>query len=456
MSKLDQFSKRSFGCLLHSVISLTLINWVIKVPQFHGIGLYEVCFLLLGCAALIRLFYEKSDVFRTIAGALRSAKGTVIAVAVYFLLSTANVLYAQTPDYALDKYLLIAQMLFIGICMIYHIAKQPGAKQGLYLNIGLTSVFIAIFALGKYLFFTDGPYPAIITIERDYNLYSTVLLMGWICAMVYAAELPVSNMRKCVLFAIFTGLLMPMILVSGSRRSYLISFAIAAVVLLSAIILTIKTVKSDKKTCKRAICTLLVCVLCASLASFAMTTSVYELSHTPSGTTQSPGSASAQDRLEADTGLGKRAFIWDAAMKEIKRYDTKALLIGKGASHSSDLYDDQSFPEIRAVHEAYKKSAENPAEKNWMNPHNLFLQDMLNGGVVLLLSLLAVIGAAIFYSIRILRASPAVGLGISLMYGVLLFTFILSSGKGMLAHKFFWLVTFMQILECHKLSRKGE
>lgn len=455
MSKLDLFSKKAFHYFLHCVMAMLLINWVIVTPAFHGIGIYEIVLFLLGCSALLRLYYEKGGVFKAIFQVMGSAKWSVVAITVYLVLGAVNILYSQSPTYALEKYITVVQLLFVGACMLYHIADRPNAQRGLYLNMGLTTILIAFFALGKYLFFTDGDYPAIITPMRDYNLYSTILLMGWICAITYSAQLSVSNMQKCTLITIFTGILMPMVQVSGSRRSYLISFGVAAFVLAYAIILTVKTIRANKKAYMRAVCILLACVLCVGLANVAMTKTVSGLAQKESsGPADGPGPSSAQDRLEIDSGFGKRIFIWNAAVKEIQRYDTKTLLFGKGAAYSSDLYDDTSIPEVQIVHDSYNKSAENPAKKNWMNPHNLLLQDMLDGGIFLLLSLLTVIGAAVFYSVRLIRQMPAVGIGISLMYTVLLFTLLLSSGKGMLVNKFFWLITFMQLLECFRIKYK--
>lgn len=451
MSKLDNIANKAFHYLLHSVIALLLVDWALELPTIaYGISIYEIALFLLSCVALVRLAIEKGDVFRKIGGVLSSSRWSFVFVMLYLVLGVVTVFYAKTPGYALTKYVVVAQMLFVGACVFYYISMRPNALQGLYLNMALSAVIAGVLALGKYLFFSDGPYPAIVSPLRDYNQYSTILLIGWICAISYTAGLNVSNMRKLSLLALFAGLLMPMIQVSGSRRSYVLSFGIALVVLVYAIVLTVRTVKEDKLAIRRAICTLLVCVLCVGLASSAVSRTVYDLSHI-SGEPQD--SVSAQDRLMEDAGFGKRTLIWDAAVKELGRYDTKALLIGKGASHCSDFYDDTRIPEVQAVHDSYNKNAENPAQKNWMNPHNLFLQDALNGGIVLLLSLIAVIGTAVFYSIRLIRENPAKGIGILLMYAILLLTMFLSSGKGLLAHKFFWLITFMQIIECHSIKK---
>jgi hypothetical protein len=72
-----------------------------------------------------------------------------------------------------------------------------------------------------------------------------------------------------------------------------------------------------------------------------------------------------------------------------------------------------------------------------MNPHNLFLHDMLVGGLMLLTLQLSIILVAVISTLRAIRKEPFAGIVLGLLYGVLMITLLLSSGRGILANKFF-------------------
>ena len=469
MSKLDQVSKKAFSYLFHIVLSLLLIDWAVKLPgDVGGIGIYEIVFVLLGVVSLVRLYFEKGKILQNTVSVLRTSKWSIVALATYLLFGFVTLFYAQTPSYAMTKYIVVVQMLFFGMCLFYYIpAHKDGpdaALKKIYFNIGISAVVSALWALCKYLLFPSGKYAAIISPVDDYNQYSTILLIGWICAATYISRKPVSATKKNVLLAVFSGLLLPMVLVSGSRRSYVIAYVISAAMLLLAVYFTIKAFskKCEKTTLRTTICTMLICVLCVTLTSKILTYTVDTLSRLPATGTVTPDDSpqhpsvdspgSAQDRLNSESGLGKRKHIWAVAIQEIQKFDAVEFLIGKGASHSSDIYDDLANPAVKDIHESYGYSENCVAEKNWMNSHNLFLQDMLDGGLLLLLAQLSMIFAAVFYTLRIIRLNPINGIALLLMYGILLVTLFLSPARGMLSNKFLWIITMLQTSECYILK----
>ena len=92
----------------------------------------------------------------------------------------------------------------------------------------------------------------------------------------------------------------------------------------------------------------------------------------------------------------------------------------------------------------------------WMNPHNFLLQDALEGGLVLVGIELALIAFTFFSFLKLLYRTPHTALPLAMMTGILYVTLVLSSGKGMVSHKFLWLFLVCQVAEMHRISRKKQ
>ncbi len=488
--KLDSISKKAFHLFLHLVISLMLIDWAVQLPlSFHGIGLFEISFVLLGIFSLIRLYFEKGGVFRNVWKVLRASKWTALALSGYLVMGIITLFYAQSPRYALSKYVVVVQMLFLGACLLYYISTcQKGsgaAMRSIYVTIGLSTVFAAVWGILKFLLYRNTADSVSISPITDYNQYTTILLIGLICIGFYIISSSLHTAVKYSFAAISFAIISATIAASKSRRSYLLLFPILAFLFVYAIIYEVRRFTKDGKSKRQLIsglCGVLFCALCVYAASNILTQIVvypsnhasesYEisdvsLSDTPlsdkpfSLTLLSDTSApqktdfTAQDRLNVSNGIGIRSIIWNAALNELAQYDAFSLIFGKGASYHSDLYDNVNLPAMEQLRLAYGFSDTYTPPKNWMNPHNLFLQDLLNGGIILLLLQLSVILTCAGYIILLLRKNTAIGCSLGLMFSVLLVTLLLSCGPGIIANKFFWLLITFLMAEVFSIKSTG-
>lgn len=488
--KIDQMSKRLFDGLFHVVLSLMLIDWAVKLPfSFHGIGIYEIAFILLGCVSLIRLFFEKGAVFQNVMQMLRASKWNVFALAGYLLMGIATLFYAQTLHYALAKYIVVVQMLFFGVCFFYYVSVHKKgyttALKAIYVNIGLSAAFSAIWGMIEYFFFTVDKYPPVVSPINDYNQYSTILLIGLVSMAFFVIKSQLPPVKKYFIAGAVGCAVIPSVVVSGSRRSYVILLFIAALLLLYALgfeLFRFTKRKTTKRQLLSGICGVLICAVCICSGSSLLKNVVVSNSGKPVGGISAgsnnntsdptspppsdpsapsvpsepltPESSLAPDRLSNGFDFGKRITIWRIAVQELQQYNVQSLLFGQGASHSSDIYDDLNNPLVKQLHASYGYNNVTPAEKNWMNAHNLFLQDVLDGGLVLLFLQIAMILSAAVYTIKIMRVDFTRGLVLGLLYCILLVTLCLSSASGIISNKFFWLITMLQMTEYFTI--KGE
>lgn len=483
--KLDSISRKAFQLFLHLVISLMLIDWAVQLPfSFHGIGLFEISFVFLGIFSLIRLFFEKGGVFRNVWNVLRASKWTALALSGYLVMGIVTLFYAQSPRYALSKYVVVVQMLFLGVCLLYYIStcqKGSGAAiRSIYLTIGLSTVFAAVWGILKFLLYRNTTDSVSISPITDYNQYTTILLIGLICIGFYIIGSSRHAAVRYSFAAISFAIISATISASKSRRSYLLLFPILAFLFIYAIVFEVRRFMKNGKSKQQLIsglCGVLFCAVCVYAASNFLTQifvspsahtfesheiSEASLSNEPFSLTRLSDTSApkktdftVQDRLNVSNGIGIRSIIWNAALNELAQYDTSSLIFGKGASHHSDMYDNANLPAMEQLRLAYGFSDRYTPPKNWMNPHNLFLQDLLNGGIILLLLQFSVILTCVGYIILLLRKNTVSGCALGLMFSVLLVTLMLSCGPGIIANKFFWLLITLLLAEVFSTKATG-
>ena len=505
----------ALGIFLHATLAMMIIDWAVPELFWKGLlGPYEILFVLMGFSFLACFLLNGKTMIRQVKQFLAASKWQVLSILAYLLMGVVTLFYANSLSYALTKYIVIVQMLVFGVCVFVYAAERreagKDALQEIFANICISSVISAL--LGFYGFFsgTRLVYLDRICPIQDYNQYTTILLIGLVCGVCWLLNLKCKKPIRYLAIGVLCCILFPTVFLSGSRRSYVLLIALISLLVVYLVVSEVYAFAKEKSGKKLALGlgSILLCVACVATATNFLDSAVKNVADirlklitgTPTVPTEPtepiteptkptteptkpitepikpiteptkpitepevvfpdviiPGNdlEETYQTIVSGSAMGKRKVIWNAALDKIMHTDALRLLVGYGAAYSSDMYDDLSNPEVVKVHNAYGYSATNPAGKNWMYVHNLFLQDLLDGGILLLAAQLLVIGLAAAYTIKILIREPLHGAILGVMYGILLVTLFLSSGRGMSSNKLFWLITTMQILAWNALPQK--
>lgn len=486
MLKLKSAFPKALGFFFHATLALMLIDWA--VPELFWKGLispYEISFVLTGLVFLGCFFFSGREMIRQVIQTLAVSKWMVLVLCAYLLMGIVTLFYAQSVMYAVTKYIVVVQMLFFGVCAFVYASmkRKVGGYilREIYANIGISAIIIAV--LGYFGFFTGTKtvYLDRISPIPDYNQYTTILLIGLVCGIFWLLNLKIRKSFRYLVIGALCCILVPAIYIAGSRRSYLLMLVIISLLAGYLVISEIYEYVSKKEGRQFAVglVCLLLCAVCVvlsmNLLSSAVKNTADKRMQQIMGTDTEMVGPTVGDRFEetfpnviisgtdlsetyqtiaSGTALAKRELIWGAALDKITTSDPLRLMVGYGASYSADLYDDVTNPKVQQVHSAYGYNENNKAREHWMNTHNLFLQDILEGGIVLLVIQLAVVALAAVYTIKLLLRDPLHGVTLGILYGILFVTLFLSSDRGMISNKFFWLLMTLQILAWYALSHK--
>lgn len=491
MLKLKSAFPKALGFFFHATLALMLIDWA--VPELFWKGLispYEISFVLTGLVFLGCFFFSGREMIRQVIQTLAVSKWMVLVLCAYLLMGIVTLFYAQSVIYAVTKYIVVVQMLFFGVCAFVYASmkRKVGGNilREIYANIGISAIIIAV--LGYFGFFTGTKtvYLDRISPIPDYNQYTTILLIGLVCGIFWLLNLKIRKHYRYLAVSGLCCVLVPAIYIAGSRRSYLLMLAVMALLagylIVSEVLAYAK--KKDVRQFGLSLGCVFLCIMCVVLSLNLLEGAVKDIADkrmqqimgmptdptisldgdgvgviNPDDTIPSvviPGNdlSETYQTIASGTALAKRELIWNAALDKITASGPLRLIVGYGASYSADLYDDLTNPKVQQVHSAYGYNENNKAREHWMNTHNLFLQDILEGGIVLLVIQLAVVALAAVYTIKLLLREPLHGVTLGILYGILFVTLFLSSGRGMISNKFFWLLMTLQILAWDSLSHK--
>lgn len=486
-----------YNVLFHICLAFMLIDWAFPIPFIAGMfGLYDVAFVLLGLIFVFLFLKDPKGFFKKLQQTIKPSFGVIVLLMLYLLMGGITMFYAKDPGYAATRYVVAGQMLiFAAYLMVFLYADGEHGEKGkllsIYANLGITSWVIAVLAMIGYFSGIYTKYDFRISPIDDYNQYSTILLIGFVCACFYLFNSKIGRGLKYVVLGIFSVVLIPAIYISGSRRSALLLVAVGILYALIAIV--IEGVQYRKSRHMRSLVTGVISVALCVFVAYAgidgitratefVGTLRTEVQVQPDDSASNPGDNTSvpddtvgapeqgadtlpgvQENTVTETyesmvsggAMSKREIIWTAAWKKIANSDLAQIIYGYGASYSSDLYDDIDDPYVMEVHYAYRYQVK---ERNahWMSTHNLFLQDMLEGGLLLLGLQLAIIAASGIMILKLLRKEPLVAISLGTVYAIVFATLVLSSSRGMIANKFFWIAIMMLVFQNQRICQERE
>lgn len=468
--RLKLLFKNSFIVFFHTTLSLMMIDWAMPIKYSIGpFGFYEISLILLSISFLGCMYFEKGVFLKRLPELFKASSVLFILLALYICFGVVTLFYAKDFSFALLKYITVLQMIVFGFYSLYYVFFDDDSQRSLRhfkqvtLNLGLTSLFIALFAFAGYFTETYTAFYQRISTIIDYNQYSTILLVGMVCLEIWLIRSNLKFFVKYGSIVLSSFILSSASFASGSRRSAVLLCVIGVVLFVYAIFHETKVFLRDKNKLNMFLAVVLSLVALIGSASFSKYTQntvgiigqdrynkvIEYIQSLPEG---SIGDGETENLLYLGTqneisetiegifngnGMAGREAIWELAFDRIEEFDTKGLLFGGGASYSWDIYDDWESEDMSVLKDRYYKFV---GFDNWMNPHNLFLQDMLDGGIILLLLQVLLVGCILIYIFKGFATSANNSAVLLLMSLIIFVTLFLSCGKGMITHKYFWLI----------------
>lgn len=346
--------------------------------SFYAVYVFLLATILSFCYLVAtRLKSEVTRLLETINNLDILSKGIVTFFVLYLSIDFINFLTSDYKNLAISKYKVVLLMLFIcGAIYIY--AKNRHKEFNIFLSLGLCSIFICIISFVNYFIVRLYPiyYTLRLSLRSDYNMYSVAILTGLVCIFYYYKE---KNKKPWLLYFGIIPLCSSCVVLSGSRRGFLFLITFLLLFLVTDIL------PFDKKTVLKKVGIYLIIALeifCFVFISSKALNNLYEkhgiFINSDNEIIKIENETSYANRLKTISEgnfLTKRIAIWNEAYNEIRGFDKKSLVFGKGNGYDIYIYSENTNEEISNLYDM---------EKNKFNlsPHNFLLSDILCGGLI--------------------------------------------------------------------------
>lgn len=456
--------KKIFNFCFLFLVTNFFINTCMPLPFAKGIiwwCILNIGYIFMLCVDFIFLIRYSSTCRRILKSSFDENKSIIIFVTLYLIWDLINFTYATYLGYTSSKILSIIENLLLLINLLIFINWSHINR--VFLCIGLVSLFISATAIVGFVTGDYCYYLRKISILKDYNVFATVILLGTIANFYIITRGRVLSFQRCVLLYLTLLLNVPVILLSGSRKNFLI---ICVVMFFYLIVFFGKSIyQTQKKLCvkdgtKKRFLLLLVGVL-SILSVVGMTSwlsnysdSRYEeylsgnymwvrYTDKVDGRYERESSVRESDlngryeTLISGKAANGRIVIWKTSMEWIKDMSPLEKIIGGGNSYNSEVFDDIDHPINRECKNVYGSNITNEA-KNWLYPHNIVLGDMLDGGIIKVFLLCGVVLTMIYKVLTSILYRSEMGIAVLWVGGTILVMLMTSGHLGLFGNKFFW------------------
>lgn len=389
----------------------------------------------------------------------RSARFLYIAVGAYFLWDAVTLLYTRDLELALKKYPYCAEYLLLLLAGIYYCANR-GRLRLLLVSFASVGTMVSI---GSYLlyFFSRRPYYfQRLSTARDYNVYSTLIFMSLVVAVVLILNYTkLCFWKRTLLLAAVLAVNLPAYYLAGSRRMFIMIpwfFAfIAGYELLRLLFAKPRGWgRLGQQVVLLAVCAVFYLGAMSLSGPFSRLGASKEIAYqkweaeqlnpdtgdgnggggSSSGSTAEKTISTILDTIEDGSMSSKRKLIYSVALRELLDYSTTEWIFGRGAAYDLYLYD---HTDDAALLEAYSINENNPRAKGWMSAHNFTLADALNGGLVKLVLGLVMVGTIIAHIVLALRRERQAGVLLAVPFALIFVNNFISGAYGMFNDVFF-------------------
>lgn len=428
------FEPLLLGCLFLTVLQTAVPVSVPLHELFLLTCLIAFAFTIRACSAK-KLLSGVKGLFYT-----PSAVVFIIFTIIYISIDAVGLLYSPTLKYALTKYSVIVPMAMLSVLTWCCLTLKADA-EAVYCAVTASGIGVSAAAAAIYFLSPERIYLRRISLIADYNQFAQTVFISFIIGIFLLWRSAFSYPCKLIASFIFTVINVTVLMLSGSRRTYLMLIPIGIITVCAIALYISKSCAPVGKTAS-VICFLSVCAS-AVLFSLFLCKGFIWFSDSRLNGGGANAEASVADVAESIGGLleNKRVVIWKTALAEALNYEKSDILLGKGSGYESYFYD---VTADNSVNRLYPPEIIKP---NWMHPHNQFLSDFLSGGLLRLTACITAwctLGAicVLVTARRFMR-----GLPLLISAGIVFFNSLISGRYGFIYDKFFWLIAVFAVWE---------
>lgn len=448
-------------------ITLFFIPLEISLNMHIGrfISPYKISFILLCILYLYTLIrywnFEKYNITTSLVKLIKNYKLTIIFISLYFVFDILSLFWTADIRFSLSKYITIIPMLVLFLYSVLYFFKPYVTEKMRFertriicLVMGLMALSMAMATWIIYFIYNRTYYILRMSLSPDYNQYILSILIGYVCGVFYIFTIKKTNYSIASFFA-YSLVILPLFQISGSRRTMLIYIPLFIIFTLY-LLFKLYRLKMNKKILMSILITILILILNFSIIKGyeIHAGKVYERLYQealdsglePVSAAKNRQEGIIQDfRLEKDLkfksdtiksgeALSIRNTLWKIAIDEIKSFNIRELLIGKGASHQKDLYRTEKALNILFPDEVPDGIS------GFKHPHSMVFVELLNGGIIKLSICLGIIISILVSSINLIKKKYFAGLLLVLIYGaILLYSQLIDSIYGIPENRLTWI-----------------
>ncbi|KEI00523.1 O-antigen ligase family protein [Clostridium botulinum] len=437
-----QTDKISFGLKTFLLLTLYFLWLEIAIP--FKISVFKVFLLISVVLFFVKLLFDGRYMIR---GKIRFSKVNLLLffiLGLYIVIDLIGMIYSPVKTFAFTKYAVVIPMVVL-ILMFYFTIETKQDINNILLAMGLGSITIALYTLLAYFVFTGikVSYYTQLSLIKDYNISSTLILMGAVITLIMIIQSKFQGKTKFILFTLVSIICSPVIYLSGSRRSLILIFAEGAAIVLYYLFASFRDRKKFTKTIGLTIIMLIFTSLSVIGTQTLLKTQSQEIKKDKILNPMHENDLSVKyESLQNGRALVRREYIWGLAFKDIKNSNFKQKLIGKGSSYDCYMYTYVYEKEMNSLYSG------KVGKLGDMHPHNGFLSDLLNGGIVKLIVSIGVWIAVLIQLIVLLSKDIDKLMLVLLSWGTIFSNMMMSGRYGYIYYKEFWmtlLITFIFI-----------
>ena len=509
------FEKTLYFCIMTTVIFS--VCWISTDNIIIDVCLINLSYLILFFADIYLLCVKKINIFKIVYQAIRENKFFIVLI-IYILYEFFNIINGirnGQVSYLLNKILIILKLGFLLLNIVLYIYSNYSdnksferKKKNIFLSFGVSTYIIILFTLIKYF---SGNFILLTRIApvNDYNVFAVTLLFTG-SVMVHYIIKYLNGKTRLILLTITIVLVFSIVYMSGSRRGIIFIY-ICAIAYILLYLLFYKN-KFGRINYSNIISCVLISVVCFIFCNLAFNGFNYyveayataareaveqektnqdlemnnekqekeenlidnkvdsnEISEpgpqNPTSTEESSedvssdkaqkvpgfGETRLEDRYETiniSEGLSSRSLVWEIAINEIKKMNVLEIIFGKGSGYNLSIYQTEENASL------INPDVEPQEIKS--DPHNIILNDILEGGIIKILFMIVIVVMVISIALKNIKYNNQESILILCVGMILGGTLMLSARTGLLGVDLFWyLVVLTFIAQCNiKLEKK--
>ncbi len=366
----------------------------------------------------------------------------------YLIWDLVTWLYSDQRSLMVDKYpIVMVSLVIAGGVLIY--ADDIVRLERVKFCIGLSALVLAGVAVVNFYYPVLYPvyYSLRLSLRVDYNMYATAVYIGGVTWMSQEMKQRNVDIGRLIVQFITYAIFVTVLVLTGSRRILIVLPLWVA----AFITMLIKQIQNSTHNTLKSAAIVLGGIAIACSVSLIMIDGIHTEMENRNEQKGSYGSAesgsssatSYVERIESTVQGGfltKRLVLWKIAVTEITSLKGKELIFGKGGGHSIVMYDRIEEP-IDSVYPNREKRL------GALSPHNMVFSDIIDGGIIKMTLLLAMLLALLLNVMEFAGRYPVKGRLYVLAFITITLGSFISNKFGLLYDRYYYLFITLLLLE---------